>query len=318
MEKDILDKFANIKKLIGKTPLAEISYKFNGKIQKAYAKLEWYNLTGSIKDRVAYQMLFDAYNKGILDKTKTVVEVTSGNMGISLAGICNLLGLKCEIIMPKSMSEERKKLIKLYGAKLTEVDDFIAGFEYAEKLDTKKYFLTNQFENKSNYYAHYKTTGKEIFEKLKHKKVEGFVAGVGTSGTLTGAGKFLKRWKGAEVIGIEPKNARILSDIKPFSKHKIQGLSDQKLPKLYEKNLVDKIFSICDEDAICMSQKLCRELSLGVGISSGANFLGCVLFGKPCATVFADDNKKYLSTDLSQKVKSSLANKVELLSVRIL
>ena len=318
MEKEILEKFLAIKKLIGKTPLVEITYSYLGCKQKAYAKLEWYNLTGSIKDRVAYQMLFDAFRKGVLNKNKTVVEVTSGNMGISLASLCNLLGIKCEIVMPETMSEERKKLIKLYGAKLTEVKDFLAGFDYANNLDKEKYFVTNQFENKSNYYAHYTTTGKEIFEKLKHKKVYGFVAGVGTSGTLTGAGKFLKRWKNCKVIGIEPKMAKILSGKKPFGKHKIQGLSDQKLPKLYENHLVDEIIAISDNDALLMSQKLCKKLSLGVGISSGANFLGCVLSKKPCATVFADDNKKYLSTDLTSKASGSIASKVKLIGVRVL
>ena len=318
MERAILNRFRQIKKLIGNTPLVQIFYRFHGKKCSMFAKLEWYNLTGSIKDRVAYQIMFDAYNEGVITQKSKVYEITSGNMGISIAGICNLLGNECEIIMPKSMSEERKKLIKLYGAKLTLVDDFKQGFMLSEQLEKQGKFFAHQFENQSNFKAHYNFTAKEIYKKLKGKKINQFVAGVGTSGTLMGVGAYLKEHSKCQVVGIEPENARILTNKCPFSHHKIQGLSDQKLPELYDKNLVDKVIQIRDEDAIKMAQKLCQTFSLGVGISSGANFLGCVLKGDRSVTTFADDNKKYLSTDLSSNVNSLLVDEIELIDIKVL
>ncbi len=318
MERAILNRFKQIKKLIGNTPLVQIFYTYNGKKRSMFAKLEWYNLTGSIKDRVAYQIMFDAYSDGLITQKSKVYEITSGNMGISIAGICNLLNNECEIIMPKTMSEERKKLINLYGAKLTLVDDFKQGFELSNQLESKGEFLAHQFENKSNFKAHYNSTAKEIYDKLKTKKIKQFVAGVGTSGTLMGVGTYLKEHANCRVVGIEPENARILTNKCPFSHHKIQGLSDQKLPQLYNKDIVDQVIQINDDDAIKMAQKLCQTFSLGVGISSGANFLGCVLAGDRSVTTFADDNKKYLSTDLSSPVKSSLVDNIELIDIKVL
>lgn len=318
MERTILNRFKQIKKLIGNTPLVQIFYKFRGKKSSMFAKLEWYNLTGSIKDRVAYQIMFDAYNQGAITQKSKVYEITSGNMGISIAGVCNLLGNECEIIMPKSMSEERKKLIKLYGAKLTLVDDFKQGFVISKQLERQGEFLAHQFENQSNFNAHYNSTAKEIFKKLNDKKINSFVAGVGTSGTLMGVGAYLKEHASCQVVGIEPENARILTNKCPFLPHKIQGLSDQKLPELYNENLVDQVIQIRDNDAIKMAQKLCQKFSLGVGISSGANFLGCVLKGDKSVTTFADDNKKYLSTDLTNLVSSQLVDEIELIDIKVL
>ena len=318
MKKEIKQKFESIKGLIGNTPLVEIKYSFKGKIGKVFAKLEWYNLTGSIKDRVAYQILFDAYKFGHINSDSTVYEITSGNMGISLSAICNLLGNKCEILMPKNMSEERKKIITLYGAKLNLVENFDEGFKLCKKLEKQGKFIAHQFENESNFFAHYSTTGKEIYDKLKTRKLNAFVAGVGTSGTLSGVGTFLKEHKKLKVVGIEPQNAQILSKNPPYSKHKLQGLSDEILPKLYDEKLIDYIIQINDDDAIAMSQKLAKELSLGAGISSGANFLGCVLFGGNCATTFADSNKKYLSTDLSHPITTKLVDDIKLLSIKSL
>ncbi len=318
MEREIAKKFKQVKNLIGRTPLALITYTFCGEKRVCYAKLEWYNLTGSIKDRVAYQMLYDAYQVGAISPSTTVHEITSGNMGISLAGMCNLLGNKCKIIMPKTMSQERQKLITQYGAELVLVDDFTQGFKLCEELEKQGKFFAHQFDNKSNFKAHFLTTGKEIFAQLKSKPLNNFVAGVGTSGTLMGAGQFLKQKTNCNVVGIEPETARILSGIKPYNHHKIQGLSDQTLPSLYNGKIVDKVIPISDTDAICMSQKLCKKLSLGVGISSGANFLGCVLAGDNSATVFADDNKKYLSTDLCKQATSPLVDSIDLISVEVL
>ena len=291
---NLLSSLKSIKNLIIDSPMVEIKYKYNQKVRKVYAKCEWYSLTGSIKDRSAYQIYYDAIQEGQLKPGEKVVEVSSGNMGISLAGIGNLLGLDVTIIMPKNMSKERKALIKLYGARLVETRDFKSAFKECERYKKMGYFCPSQFENISNSKAHYTFTGKEIYKKLDRRPVKAFVAGVGTSGTLCGAGRYLKN-KGYKIIAIEPQNAPVLSGYPPFSKHKLQGLSDEIKPKLYKDRLVDCIYQISDDDAIAMTQKLSKALSLAVGISSGANFLGAILSGQNCATVFPDDNKKYLS-----------------------
>lgn len=306
----------NLKKLIFNAPVVEIAYLFNGKRKKVFASLEWFSLTGSIKDRVAYQIFYDAIKQGLLKRGDKVVEVTSGNIGLAITAVGRLLGLNITIIMPKNMSDERKKLLKLYGAKLVLTENFNSAFELCEKYKQKGYFCTNQFANLSNKKVHYHTA-KNIYNKIKNKRAKGFAAGVGTSGTLSGAGSFFKQ-KGFTIFGVEPTNARILSGAPPFKKHQLQGLSDEKKPELYNDKLVDHIVQITDKDALAMSQKLCRQLALGVGISSGANFLGCVLSGKNCATVFADDNKKYLSTNLCKPVRTNLVDNIQLLSIKTL
>ncbi|MGN1201491.1 MAG: PLP-dependent cysteine synthase family protein [Candidatus Caccovivens sp.] len=308
----------NIKKLVSNTPLVQIEYKFEDRIGKVFAKCEWFSLTGSIKDKVAYQIFYDAYKSGKLKIGDKFVEVSSGNMGISLCAVGNILGNFATIIMPKSMSEERKKLIRLYGANLVEVDDFKSAFLLQEKYKEEGYFCTNQFANISNTKVHREITAKEIFKKLRNKQIDCFVSGVGTSGTLSGIGGFLKEKLHTKIVAIEPANSRVLTGKKPYLHHKIQGISDEIVPELYDENLIDKIIPITDEDAIAMSQKLCQKLSLGVGISSGANFVGAVLAGSSSVTVFADDNKKYLSTDLSKPITTPLVDKIQLLSVKVL
>lgn len=307
-----------IKRLVASNPVVDIKYEFKNQMFHAYALCGWFSLTGSIKDRVAYQIFFDAIkNKKINSNTK-VVEVSSGNMGIAVCAIANLLKLETTIIMPKSMSKERKKLIELYGAKLVLVDDFHSAFKLCDEYEKRGYFCPHQFDNSSNSISHYKITAKALYSKIKNKDVSTFVSGVGTSGTLMGTGKYLKEKMNLKVHAIEPKNAPILSKSAPLKKHKLQGLSDEIVPKLYNSNLVDNIVQIEDNDAIAMSQKLCKELSLGVGVSSGANFLGCVLSEANAVTTFADSNKKYLSTSLTQKVESKLVDKIKLISVNIL
>ena len=317
MKENLLKKLEGIKPLVTNSPLLKITVKYLGKMKNIYVKCEWYSLTGSIKDRACYQIFYDAIISGKLNSDSKIVEVTSGNMGISITALANLLNLPVTILLPKTMSEERKKLLKLYGANLVEVDDFLSAFNLCKEYEEKGYFCTHQFENESNYYAHYNLTGKEIFDKICDKNVTNFISGVGTSGTLIGTGRYLKENLGIKVVGIEPKNARILTNVKPFKKHKLQGLADQIVPKLYDKNLVDNIIQIGDEDAIKMAQKLCSNLSLGVGISSGANFLGAVLESGDSVTIFPDDNKKYLTTDLIKSTSSSIVDNIELLSVNV-
>ncbi|MBO5884266.1 MAG: PLP-dependent cysteine synthase family protein [Clostridia bacterium] len=310
----MIQKFDNIQKLIGNTPLIEIRYKYNKTKRTMFAKLEWFNLSGSIKDRPAFEIIKQAYISKQLKPNQTICETSSGNMGISICAIAKQLGYNVVICMPKFMSEERKQLLIQYGAKLELTENFKQAFVLAQDYKCRGAVLANQFENINNAISHKKTAA-EIY--IKQPKISCFVSGVGTGGTILGIGKFLKQNTGSKTIAIEPQESPILSTGKS-GYHKIQGLSDEIVPKLYNKKLVDKIVQINSNDAICMAQKLCSKLGLGVGISSGANFLGCVLSNlNNCATVFADDNKKYLSTDLSQKISSNLVDGIELISYKV-
>lgn len=311
-----MNKLNEVKRLIGNTPLIEVSYSYKGKVKTVLAKLEWYNLSGSIKDRPAYEIIKTAYEKGELKEGQTICETTSGNMGISISAIARLINNPVVICMPKFMSEERKELLKLFGAKLELTENFIEAFKKAEEYKKNGAYLTYQFENDNNPKAHFNGTAKEIFSKLKD--IPYFVSGVGTGGTLMGIGSFLKSKLGTKIVALDPKEASLLTFGRSMGKHKIQGLSDEIIPEIYDRNLVDSIIQISSDDAVCMAQKLCKELGLGVGISSGANFLACVLTGDRAVTVFADDNKKYLSTDLSGNVKSDLVDEIKLIGYKVL
>ena len=307
-------KFNSLEKLIGKTPLIRITYKYKGEIKTCCCKAEWYNLSGSIKDRVAYYILKKAYEDNSLKENQTIVEVTSGNMGIAFAAVSRYLGNKMIAVLPKFMSEERFKILKMYGAELDLTDGFKEAFEKAETYKDKNCFLPYQFENKYNALAHYLTTAPEI--EVQTDKYPCFVAGVGTAGTLNGCGKYFKEKYNSKVFALEPLQSSILTLGKSLGSHQIQGLSDEIIPGLYPKEIVDEIIRVDDNDAICMAQKLAKEFGIGVGISAGANFLGCVISGYDGAlTVFADDNKKYLSTALSDNsLHSDFVDSIELIS----
>ena len=311
-----IDKLIELSRLIGHTPMIVITYKYKNQIKKIFAKAEWYNLSGSIKDRVALSIYHDAYDSGLLKSGQTICETTSGNMGISLACLGAYLGHKVIVCMPKSMSEERKKLLKLYGAELVLLDSFEECFEKAKEYQKQGAFLSLQFENEANIRAHEKTTAVEI--EAQTNKRPCFVAGVGTGGTLTGVGNYLKQRYQTKIIAVEPKESSILTLGVSKGHHKIQGLADDIVPKNYHTEIVDEVLSIQSDDAIAMAQKL-NAFGLGVGISSGANFLGCVLSEMDNAiTVFADDNKKYLSTELSTPIQSDLIDEIELLSFYVI
>ena len=313
-------------KHIGNTPMIKITYKIENKIQYMYAKLESYNPTGSIKDRVAYYIITKAQERGELKEGMPIMEATSGNTGISLAAFGAYYKHPIYIFMPDWASSERVKLMQAFGANVTLVSREDGGFkkclEEAKKLaEQKQGFLANQFANKDNTLAHYETTGKEIVEQLP-EKVSAFVSGVGTGGTLMGIGKRLKEWdKNIKIVALEPDKMPLISQNKIIGNHKIEGIGDDFIPDLLEKNLLDKTILINDEDAINISRKLAKELGLGVGISSGANFLAGVETmqeeNAPIVTVFADDNKKYLSTDLLKSIspdKNLLSNKIDLIN----
>ena len=306
----------SIEKLIGNTPLVCIEYKFKNQTRHMFAKLEWFNLTGSIKDRSAFEIIKDAYKTGKLKENQPICEVTSGNMGISLCAIAKVTHNPIIICIPKNMSIERIKLLRSFGAKVELLDNFPQCFEKANEYKKQGAYLCKQFENKSNIKAQTKTA-KEIAKKLDN--IPTFVSGVGTGGTLIGIGKYLKKKYNAKIIAIDPKEAKLLKCGKSQGKHKIQGLSDEIIPKLYDKTIIDEIIEIASDDAICMARKLCKELGLNVGISSGANFLGCVLSNQEsCTTVFSDDNKKYLSTDLTNdEIKSDLVDNIKLIKYSI-
>lgn len=290
-------------KVIGNTPMVKIDSEYLGKKLTTYVKLEMFNLTGSIKDRVAYYML----KNGNLKEGAEIVEATSGNTGISLAALGAFYNHKVHIFMPDWASVERRRMMEGYGAELTLISREDGGFskclEEAKKYALKhKAFYPDQFSNENNILAHYETTGAEILRQLP-EKIGGFVSGVGTGGTLLGTSKRLKeRYPDMITCAIEPENMPLISGGKVKGAHKIEGIGDDFIPKLVDKNLIDKIFLINDEDAMQMARIISRKLGIGVGISSGANFIGSALLGSeimmPVATVFADDNKKYVSTDL--------------------
>ncbi len=295
-----------MEKLIGNTPLVKINYQYKNKDNFIYAKLEFYNYTGSIKDRVINYIIKKNLENGNLKKGMTLVEATSGNTGISLAALGAYYGFDVHIYMPDFVSEERRKIIELYGAEVTLISKEEGGFkkciELVQKEVEKGAFSTKQFSNVDNIMAHYLGTGKEIVEKIN---VDAFVSGIGTGGTLMGIGKKIREENPNSLIyGLEPENMTLIKGNKVGS-HKIEGIGDEFIPDIVDTNFLDDIILINDNDAINMSKKLAKELGLGVGISSGANFLAAVQIqeqlNKNVVTVFPDDLKKYLSTDLSKK-----------------
>ena len=312
----------NIK--IGNTPMIKIKYKYNGKEDYIYSKLEAYNLTGSIKDRVAYYIINEAYKKGEIKKGQKIVEATSGNTGIALAALGAFYGNPVKIYMPDWVSVERQKLMKMYNAEVILISKEEGGFNRAiqearEYANTNDAFYSNQFSNKDNMLAHYETTGKEIIEKIG--EVGGFVSGIGTGGTLMGVAKRLKASnEKVKIYALEPEKMPILSQNKIIGPHEIEGIGDDFIPELVEKKIIDKVILVNDQDATNMAKKIALRLGIGVGISSGANMIASILAkeenSKIIVTVFPDDNKKYLSTKLSDQVSENsdfISNKVELL-----
>ncbi|NOZ48007.1 MAG: cysteine synthase family protein [Chlorobi bacterium] len=316
--------------LIGNTPLYCINFKFDGEPRKIYAKAENLNMTGSIKDRMAFHIISKAYSKGALKAGDLIIEATSGNTGISVTAIGRALGHPVSIFMPNWMSRERIDLIGSFGATINlvtkEQGGFLGSIEMANNLakNNEHTFLPSQFSNEDNIDAHYQTTGPEIWWQLKYRylKPDAFVAGVGTGGTVMGVGKYLREQNpDIKIHPLEPANSPTLSTGCKIGKHRIQGISDEFIPSIVNLNKLDSVVSIDDGDSIIMAKKLANSLGIGVGISSGANFLGALKIqnklGKDAVvvTVFPDDNKKYLSTDLlkEEAIKNNfLSTKVEL------
>ncbi len=277
--------------LIGNTPLIEIE-------KDIFAKCEFFNPGGSVKDRIALEMIKEALKKN--KNLKTVVEPTSGNTGIALSMIGAILNLKVIIVMPKSMSIERRKLISFFGAKVVLVE---GGMEEAiqkakEIAKEERGIMLDQFSNPANVKAHMKTTAQEILQQFKP---DIFVTGVGTGGTLIGVAKVLKPL-GTKIVALEPSKSAVLSGGKPSS-HKIQGIGAGFIPPLIDFSLIDEILRVEDEDAISTSKELAKTKGLMVGISSGANVWGARELkkrypNKKIVTMLCDTGERYLSTEL--------------------
>jgi cysteine synthase A len=333
MNDHFLRKIKGLSSLIGNTPLLEIEFLYKGRERKIYAKAENMNMTGSIKDRMAFHILRKAIERGDLTVGKPIIEATSGNTGISISAIGRALGHPVTIFMPDWMSSERINLIRGFGATIhlvsKEEGGFLGCIDLANKLadGIDGAFLPHQFENNDNVEAHYLTTGPEIWLQLKYRnlKPDAFVAGIGTGGTAMGIGKFLKEQDSSiRIHPLEPENSPTLTTGYKVGKHRIQGISDEFIPSLVNLEQLDSIICVDDGDGIIMAQKL-AALGLGVGISSGANFIGALRILEEMGedaivvTVFSDDNKKYLSTDLlkEEPVKDGfLSPGVELISFR--
>ena len=320
--------------LIGNTPLLVIEFLYKNQKRKIYAKAEYFSLTGSIKDRMAIHIIKKAYANGELKKGDIIAEATSGNTGISFAAIGKALGHKVIIFMPSWMSEERVKLIKSFGAEIHLVDKseggFIGSINKTEEMakNMENVFLPRQFSNPDNIEAHYSLIGPEIWQQLEELDIipDAFVAGVGTGGTIMGTGEYLKEKNpDIKLHPVEPASSPTLSTGYKVGFHRIEGISDEFIPSILEMCSLDEVIAVDDGDAIIMAQKLSKELGVGVGISSGANFLASLkaqeMLSPDAAivTVFADDNKKYLSTDLFKEEKMKehyLSKDIKLLSVK--
>ena len=330
----VQDRLAGLRSLVGNTPLLAVRFVYEGEPRVIYAKAEHLNLTGSIKDRMAYHILASAYRGGSLRPGDLIAEATSGNTGISFAAIGRALGHRVKIFMPDWMSRERVALIRSLGATVAPVSreqgGFVGSIRMAEELAARSsgVFLPRQFSNAANVEAHERTTGEELFWQLQSAGAmpDAFVAGVGTGGTVMGVGRALRHHDPAvRVHPVEPAESPTLSTGCKVGRHRIQGVSDEFVPPILDLDALDEVVSVHDGDAVLMAQRLASGLGLAVGISSGANFIAAVevqhrLGGDAVvATVFPDDNKKYLSTDLleDEPVRPEyLAPRVELLSYR--
>ena len=297
--------------LIGNTPLMELAnikneYNLNANV---FAKLEFFNPAGSVKDRVALSMINNAEQKGTLKKGGTVIEPTSGNTGIGLAAVCTARGYKAIIVMPDTMSVERIKLIKSFGAEIVLTDGkkgMKGAIEEAERLNNeiKGSIIAGQFDNPANPKAHYETTGPEIYNDL-NGKVDVFVAGVGTGGTVSGIGIYLKQKNPAiKVIAVEPQSSPVLTKGES-GVHKIQGIGAGFVPGNLDTTVYDEVIAVSDDDAFEYARKICKNEGLSVGISSGAALCAAIKIakreenkGKNIVVLLPDTGSRYLSTEL--------------------
>ena len=303
--------YTSADQLIGKTPLLELTHiekKHNLKA-KIFAKLEYFNPAGSVKDRIAKAMIDDAEQKGLLKEGSVIIEPTSGNTGIGLASVAAARGYRIIIVMPETMSVERRQIMKAYGAELVLTDGtrgMKGAIEKADELSKEipNSFIPGQFVNEANPKAHFETTGPEIFEDTDGN-VDFFVAGVGTGGTITGVGKYLKsKLPKVKVVAVEPKSSAVLST-GVAGPHKIQGIGAGFVPKVLDTDIYDEIIPVENEDAFAMGKEVGRNEGVLVGISSGAALWAAIEVakrpeneGKNIVVLFPDTGDRYLSTPL--------------------
>ena len=318
----------NIEKLVGNTPMIKINYEYEGKQGSIYSKLEFYNYSCSIKDRIALYIIQKEKENGKLNDGQPIIEVTSGNTGIAFSAIGALFGHEVHIFMPDWVSLERRKLIEMYGAHVHLVSREDGGFKKALELvddfaDEIGAYKPLQFDNDLNVEAQYMTTGQEIIDEVPD--VNAFVSGIGTGGTLMGVGKRLKDHNpDSKVFALEPSTLSILKMGMEEGDHLIEGIGDDFIPGIVDEDLIDDSVLIHDCDAINMSKRLAKEFGLGIGISSGANFLASVLMDNDdlkIATVFPDDNKKYITTKLYAEIDDDpilISNSIKLLSFEVI
>jgi len=295
----------NVTELIGQTPMVKLNRIVEPDMAEVLAKLENFNPGGSVKDRICLSMIEDAEKKGLLKKGSTIIEPTSGNTGIGLSMISAVKGYKCILTMPETMSLERTYILKSYGAEViltSGIEGMSGAIKKAEELLKKipNSFMPQQFNNPANPAIHRKTTAREILEATGGN-IDAFVAGVGTGGTITGVGEILKKHNAKiKIFAVEPKNSAVLSG-KPPGTHKIQGIGAGFIPEVLNREIIDEIIQVDDNDAFRFAQRLAREEGLFVGISSGAatwaalNVARDLGKGKTVVVVLPDTGERYFS-----------------------
>ncbi|HGF7586595.1 MULTISPECIES: cysteine synthase A [Enterococcus] len=304
--------YNSVTELIGKTPIVKLNKIVPEDSADVFVKLEFFNPGGSVKDRIALSMIEKAEHDGLLKPGDTIIEPTSGNTGIGLSMVGVAKGYKVIIVMPETMSIERRLLMKGYGAELIltpGVDGISGSIREAERLAKENgYFLPLQFENEANPLVHEKTTGPEIHQAFGVNGLDAFVAGIGTGGTITGAGRELKRvYPKIELVGVEPAESAILEG-KEAGPHKIQGIGTGFVPKTLDTSVYDKVLSVTGDEAMEKAREVGRKEGILVGISSGAAIAAALKVakelgkGKKVLAVVPDNGERYLSTALYQEM----------------
>jgi cysteine synthase len=313
-----------LKKFIGNTPLVRLECEIDGHKRYIFAKYEAWNFSGSIKDRMAIQILESAHSLKNLNPGDSIVEATSGNTGIAFAAMGAYLGHPVTIYMPSWLSSERKKLLSLYGAKLIQISANKGGFlrciELADKKSQKnRVFGPKQFDNTWNIVAHCQNTAPELENSLKNNnfgELDVFITGMGTGGTIMGFYHYFSQKKN------DFKAYPILPDKNEDGKHRIEGIGDSFIPKIVDLESLSPVLRVNDADAINIARQI-NKLGLSVGISSGANVFGAILKASELsessnvATILCDDNKKYLSTDLCSDTQESLSRDIKILNYQL-
>lgn len=299
--------YQNLIELVGNTPILRLNNveKTNNLTGEIYAKLEKYNPAGSVKDRAALEIIEDAERRGILKPGATIIEPTSGNTGIGLAFIARLKGYKVILTMPSSMSEERIKVLKAYGAEVVLTDAVLGMQGSLDKADeilkqTPGAIIAGQFTNPANVNAHYKTTGPEIWEDMDGN-IDVFIASVGTGGTLTGTAKYLKeKNKDIKIVAVEPAESPLISK-GIAGQHGIQGIGANFIPEILDRNIIDEVYTVTTDEAYQSSREVAQKEGLLVGISSGSVIDAAKHYAKnnkKVVIILPDSGERYLSTEL--------------------